>query len=169
MKGINKILRLFLFGFIMFSIFSCKTASIINFESENFENFKNDTISLESLPEDFYFSRILTATCVDIVIFKFSKQNNFKELFAKNIVIEDDDGNVIFKQDSMKFKSYDSINVIQDCHYKTYSYEIPYEEFDRVTLRNYKTNCIILSFEIDGTKYSEKLKRDEKKYLVTRT
>ena len=44
----------------MFSIFSCKTASIINFESEKFEKFKNGSLSLKQLPEEYYFARILT-------------------------------------------------------------------------------------------------------------
>ena len=153
----------------MFTIFSCKTASIVNFESENFENFKKDAIALETLPEEFYFTRILTASCVDIVVFKFSKENIFNEFLAKDIVIEDDDRNIIYKRDFMKFNSYDLTDVINDCHYKTYSYEIPREEFDRIALKNYKTSYVIISFEIDGIKYSEKLKREEKKYFVTRT
>ena len=153
----------------MFSVFSCKTASIVNFESENFANFKKESISLDVLPQEFYFTRILTATCVNIVIFKFSKNDNFKEFFVKNIIIEDDNGNIIYKKDLVELNSYDSTDIINDCHYKIYSYEIPHEEFDRIALKNYRTNFIIISFEVDGIKYSEKLKREEKKYIVTPT
>ena len=169
MKEISKIILLLLIGCVMFSIFSCKTTSIINFESEKFEKFKNGSLSLKQLPEEYYFARILTATCVDIVFFKFSKKNSFEDIFAKNVVVNDDNGNLIYKRDYMQFNSYNSTDFINNCHYKTYFYEIPHEELDRITLKNYKTEYIILSFEINGVKSSEKLKRVEKKYIVART
>ena len=153
----------------MFSILSCQTASLVNFENEEFEKFKNGSLNLKQLPEEYYFARILTATCVDIVIFKYSKNNSFENIVAKNLVINDDNGNLIYKRDSMKFNSYDSTDIINNYHYKTYFYEVPQEEFDRITLKNYKTAFITVNFEIDGKQYSEKLKRVEKKYIVTRT
>ena len=169
MKEINKIIILLSIGCIMFSICSCKTASIVTFESARFERFKNGVITSEILSEEFYFTRILTATCVDIVIFKFSKKNNFEDIFVKNIVIIDDTGNKLFEKEKVLLTSNGILHSEYDCNYEIYSYEIPSEEFDKITFQNYKSNCILLSFEIDGTKYTEKLKRNEKKYVVTRT
>jgi len=169
MKEINKIIVLLLIECVMFSILSCKTAAIVNFETSSFEQFKTGSLSLKQLPEEFYFARILTANCVDIVIFKFSEKNRFEDIVAKNIVVNDDNGNLIYKRDYLILNSYDSIDAINNCHYKTYFYEFPHEEFDRIALRNYKTKYIILNFEINGVKYSEKLIRNEKKYIVSRT
>ncbi len=168
MNGISRTIAFLLMGCAMLS-FSCTAASVVSFESEKFEDFKKDTLTLGTLPEEFYFTRILTATCVVIVFFKFSQENTFKDTFAKDIVIADDNGNPIYKKDFMKLNSYDSIDTLNDCYYKTYFYEIPNEAFDRNVLKNYRTDFITVYFEVDGKKYLEKLKRVEKKYLVTRT
>ncbi len=106
MNGISRTIAFLLMGCAMLS-FSCTAASVVSFESEKFEDFKKDTLTLGTLPEEFYFTRILTATCVVIVFFKFSQENTFKDTFAKYIVIADDNGNPIYKKDFMKLNSYD--------------------------------------------------------------
>lgn len=170
MRENNKIIQnLVLLGILWMSLFSCETASVVNFESENYENFKNGDIKLEMLPDDFYFTRILTATCVELVFLKFSKNNAFKEMTLKNIVITDDMGKTLYKNELLDVQSHDSTDILNDCAYKLYYYEIPTENFNRVTLKNHNTKYLMFSFEIDGKKYSEKLKRVEKKYLVLPT
>lgn len=169
MREINKILNKIIIGCVIMSLLSCKTASLVNFENENFEKFKNNTLSLQILPEEFYFSRILTAIRVDFVFRRFSKTNNFNEIIMQNITIQDDSGNIIYRNELPYLQVYDEVETLNECGYKIYYCEIPQEEFDRNILKNYKTKFIILSFEINGKQYSEKLKRVEKKYLITRT
>ena len=42
-------------------------------------------------------------------------------------------------------------------------------ELNRNVLRNLKTKFIIIMFEINGKKYSEKLNRVETRYVITQT
>lgn len=170
MKEINRFIqKLTLLGIICMSLFSCETASIVNFESEKYENFKNGDIKLDAFPTDFYFSRILTATCVELVFLRFSKNNDFEEIILKNIVIADDAGKTLYKNEYPNVQSFDSIDKINNCAHKVYYYEVPTQDFDRLTLKNYNTKYLMVSFEIGDTIYSEKLKRVEKKYIVSPT
>ena len=73
MKEISKLILLFLLGYVIFSIFSCKTASIVNFESESFEQFKSNSILIDEYPDTFYYTRVTTAVWVQLIFRKFSK------------------------------------------------------------------------------------------------
>ena len=160
---------LFLLVCVMFSLFSCKTASLVNFESESYEQFKNETLYLEELPEEFYYARILTATCIEIVLRRFSLNNDFGEIKLENVKLVDDKGLDIYENEQISLTSNGIVHIENDCNYEIYAFQIETSVFFPQKLENYKTDYIILSFEIDGKKYSEKLNRVEKKYIVTRT
>lgn len=169
MKEISKIIILFLLGYVMFSIFSCKTASIVNFESESFEQFKSNSILIDEYPDTFYYTRITTAVWVQIIFRKFSKENDFSEIFLQNITIIDDKETELYKAENILLSSNGVLHSENNCNYEIYSYQIENSDFTPNVLQTYKTEYIILNFEINGIKYSERLKRNEKKYLVTRT
>lgn len=169
MKEINRIIRSLLLGCIMFSIFSCKTASIVNFESESFENFKKQSYSLDNYQTTFYFARVTTAVWVNLIFFRFSKENNFSDIYIKNVSIYDDKNTKLFEKDIIKITSNGYVHNEKDVNYEIYSYKIENSELSPQWLSNYETEYIILYFEINGIKYSEKLKRVEKKYIVTQT
>ena len=44
---------------ILFSLSSCKTTSIVNYESEQYEQFKQNSDCLYTVFDEFYFSRIM--------------------------------------------------------------------------------------------------------------
>ena len=54
-------------------------------------------------------------------------------------------------------------------NYQIYSYKMSDNELNRNVLRNLKTKFIIIIFEINGKKYSEKLNRVETRYVITQT
>lgn len=168
MKEINRIIKMLFLGCAVFFIFSCKTASIVNFESENFERFKNQSDS-QNYPDTFYFARVMTASCVDLIFFRFSRDGDCSDILVKNIAVYDDKNVKLFEKEILKITSNGFVHKEKDVDYEIYSYEMPREEFDRTTLKNCKTDYIILNFEIGGIKYSEKLNRVEKKYLLTRS
>ena len=170
MREINKVFMIIiLLELIAISIISCKTVSLVNFESEEFEQFKIYKSNNINNSGDLYFTRIITAKCIDIVFRKISINKDFKDICIENIQIFDDGGNRIFSKKVIQLTSSGITHKLNDYEYQIYSYEIPNEEFDRFFLKNYKTAFIIISFEIEGKQYSEKLKRVEKKYIVTRT
>ena len=100
------------------SIFSCKTDSLVTFESELFRAYRDGNVSLDEFSEDFYFTRILTTICVDIVILKFSKYNEFKDIVLDNIEIIDDNGKKIFEAGKTPFKCHEGIENLNNCNYK---------------------------------------------------
>lgn len=170
MKEINKIfIKIVFFVVICMSFFSCKTDSFVTFESELFRAYRDGNVSLDEFSENFYFTRILTTICVDIVILRFSKYNEFRDIVLDNIEIEDDNGEKIFEAGKTSLKCHEGTENLNNCNYKVYYWEIPQNEFDRIVLKNYKTKYVILRFKIDGIEYTEKLKRIEKKYFITRT
>lgn len=170
MKEINKyFLKIIILIIFCTLVFSCKTYSLVNFESESFRAFKDGDLLLDELPEEFYYTRILTAICVDIVFLRFSKFNDFNDVVLDKLTIKDDKGEVIFNANKIQLKSHNGIEILNNCNYKVYFWEIPQEQFDRNILRNYKTKYVILNFEIERKNYSKKLKRVEKKYILTRT
>lgn len=169
MKEISRIIVFLLIGGIMFSIFSCKTASIVSFESENFEQFKADSILIDEYPDTFYYARVTTAVWVQLIFIKFSKKNDFSKSIFQNISIFDDKGSELYKKEQVSLSSNGILHSENGCNYEIYSYQIGKSEFNPNILENYITEYIILAFEINGKKYSERLKRIEKKYLVTRT
>ena len=169
MKEISKLSIILLLGCLMFTTFSCKTASIINFESEAFEKFKSSSIRIEEYPDTFYYTRITTAVWVQLIFRKFSKENDFSELILQNISIVDDEGLELYKVDNVLIFSNDVLHSENSCNYQIYSYQIDNSVLSPEVFQKNQTEYIIINFEIDGIKYSEKLTRDEKKYLVTRT
>lgn len=153
----------------MFSLFSCKTASIVNFESEKFEQFKTKAVLIDAYPDTFYYARVMTAVQVQLIFMKFSKENDFSETLFQNISMLDDKGSELYKKEQVSLSSNGILHSENSCNYEIYSYQIEKSEFAPNILEHHITEYIILAFEIDGKKYSEKLKRVEKKYLVTRT
>jgi len=169
MKGINKII-IFFFVMIVFSmdLFSCKMVSLVSYESEEFEKFKNKPLSESELPNDIYFTRIMTTVWVDLIFRKFSKSGDFDEMEVKNISIEDDRGRVIEEFQDSVLKSNGVNNELNGCNYQLYSYRIDNEEL-RLRLEKYKTKYIMFYYEINGQKYSERLNRTVEKYPLLRT
>ncbi|MDE6718979.1 MAG: hypothetical protein K2J68_03890 [Treponemataceae bacterium] len=164
-----RIIVVLLMASVMFSLSSCKTASIVNFESEKFEQFKTNSISIDEYPDTFYYAHVMTAVQVQLIFMKFSKENDFSETLFQNISMLDDKGIELYKKEQVSLSSNGIPHSENGCNYEIYSYQIEKSEFAPNILENHITEYIILAFEIDGKKYSEKLKRVEKKYLVTRT
>ena len=169
MKESGRIIVFLLMVCVMFSLFSCKTASIVNFESEKFEQFKTNATLIDAYPNTFYYARVMTAVQVQLIFMKFSKENDFSETLFQNISMLDDKGIELYKKEQVSLSSNGILHSENGCNYEIYSYQIEKSEFAPNILKNHITEYIILAFEIDGKKYSEKLKRVEKKYLVTRT
>lgn len=153
----------------MFSIFSCKVASIVSFESENFERFKADAILIDECSDSFYYARVTTAVQVTLIFRKFSKENDFPETLFQNISIFDDKGSELYKKEQVSLLPNGIVHSENGRNYEIYSYQIEKSECNPNILENHKTEYIILSFETEGKRYSEKLTRVEKKYLVTRS
>ncbi len=168
MNGISRTIAFLLVGCAMLS-FSCTAASVVSFESENFERFKVNAILTDESPDTFYYARVTTAVRVALIFRKFSKENDFPETLFQNISIFDDKGTVLYKKERVSLSPNGIVHSENGRNYEIYSYEIEKSECNPNILENHKTEYIILAFEIDGKKYSEKLKRVEKKYLVTRT
>ena len=119
MKEINKyFLKIIILIFFCTLVFSCKTDSLVNFESESFRAFKNGDLLLDELPEEFYYTRILTAICVDIVFLRFSKFNDFNDVVLDKLTIKDDKGEVIFNANKIPLKSHKGIEILNNCNYK---------------------------------------------------
>ena len=169
MKEINKVKTSIFIICIFLSFISCKTFPLVSFESEKYEQFKHSSKQLEDIPNEFYFSRIMTSVCVDIIFRKFSIENKFENISVHNLIIKDDKNNIIFQKDNVILKSNGINHYEKEICFQLYSYKITENELNRKELENYKTKYVILSFIIDGKEYSEKLKRVEKKHLLTRT
>ena len=144
------------------SFFSCRTVSIVDFESEGYERFKVGKTAFQDLPDEFYFARIMTAVCVDVVFRKFSARKEFEQIEIRSITIRDDRGNIIFEQDSACLDPNGISHVEKNHTYQLYSFKIPQEQLSSQELSQYKTHYITFSFEISGKGYSEKLKHIEK-------
>ncbi|MGN0739706.1 MAG: hypothetical protein ACI4LX_06005 [Treponema sp.] len=169
MKEISRIIIFLLMGFVIFSLSSCKTAFIVNFESESFEKFKTGSFLTDEYPETFYYTRVTTSVWVQLIFRKFSRNNNFSEILVQNILILDDKGTELYKKNQVSLSSNGILHSENNCNYEIYLYQIENTDFAPVILENNKTEYIILKFEIEGKKYSEKLKRVEKKHLVLPT
>lgn len=175
MKRINKKLSsLFITFLLSFVISSCKTDSLVNFESEEYNIFLAGNNNIEKFPDEFYYSRIITSVNVDIIIRKFSlnkKVFDCQELKVSQLEISDDSENIIYFCKEKNIRAYLSSesDTTNNFYYKIYSIKIPEEEFSRNELIDSKSQYLIMTYEIDGVKYSEKLFRDEKKYFITRT
>ena len=170
MKEINKyFLKIIILIIFCTLVFSCKTDSLVNFESESFRAFKNGDLLLDELPEEFYFTRIMTTVCVDIIFRKFSVENKFENISVHNLIIKDDKKNIIFQKDNVILKSNGINHYEKEICFQLYSYELTENELNRLDLEKYKTKYVTLSYNIDGVSYSEKLKLIEKKYILTRT
>lgn len=169
MKEINKtIFKILIGGVLIMSLFACKTASIVNFESEKYDEFKKSESS-KLYPDDFYFTRIMTAMWVDIVFTKFSKTNDFSDITVKNITIFDDKGTTLYKKESVSLAPYEGVNTENNCNYKIYSFIIDNAELNPDIITNHKTKYITINYQIENDVYIEVLKRTEMKYIVTRT
>lgn len=165
MKGINKILIIF----YLLSLLSCKTASLITFESEKHADFNNNKITKVD-DDPFFYNRILTAVCVDIVFFKYSKTKDFNDICVKKFKIYDDNENLIYFKENVVLSSFNStIDEINNFYSKIYYHEFAEEEISRSKFENYKTKYVILKYEIDGKEYSDKLIRKEEKHFVLPT
>ena len=105
MKETNKIKIFVLIITIIFSLESCKIIPSVSFESEKYEQFKKADKFSESLPNEFYFTRIMTTVCVDIIFRKFSVENKFENISVHNLIIKDDKKNIIFQKDNVILKS----------------------------------------------------------------
>ena len=70
---------------------------------------------------------------------RFSKFNDFNDVVLDKLTIKDDKGEVIFNANKIPLKSHKGIEILNNCNYKVYYWEIPQEQFDRNILRNYKT------------------------------
>lgn len=166
----NKILKkISLLSIFAVLLISCKTASIVNFESISYEKFMEGTFFIPEDCETFYFTRILTASCVNIVFLEFSTDDKNQNILIRDFTIKDDNDNTIFKKDEIIPTTTGLIYSQNNYQYKIFSYDPNTNELERSNLKFYKTNHLILEFEINGIKYKDKLKRVEKKYLVTRT
>lgn len=154
---------------ILFSLSSCKTTSIVNYESEQYEQFKQNSDCLYTVFDEFYFSRIMTTVYTDLIIKRFSKNNVFPEIKIENIIIKDDSENIVFQKKEMHLKPNGINHVENGYNYQIYSYKMSDNELNRNVLRNLKTKFIIMMFEINGKTYSEKLNRVETRYVITQT
>lgn len=169
MKETNKIKIFVLIITIIFSLESCKIIPSVSFESEKYEQFKRADKFSESLPDEFYFTKIMTTVCVDIIFRKFSVENKFENISVHNLIIKDDKKNIIFQKDNVILKSNGINHYEKEICFQLYSYELTENELNRLDLEKYKTKYVTLSYNIDGVSYSERLKRIEKKYILTRT
>ena len=171
MKEISKRIIISIIAISVFmGFFSCKMDSLVTYESEAFEKFKNGSLNETSLPDELYYARIMTNFWLDLIISKYSKENDFHEISVKNISIVDDKNNLIYQSDSLDFDSFEvkDTDIVNAYHYKIYHYQINDEEL-RLKLKECKTKHLIFNFEIDGKKYSEKLKRFVETYPILRT
>lgn len=169
MKETSKLVRCIFIGLCMFPVFSCSTASIVNFESIGFRELRNNDFKLESLPNVFFFARIMTATSVEIIFYNFSKDDIFEKFTIKNLSIKDSNGKIIYEKKQIEPETTNLLHNEKNCNYKIFSYVLKKEEVDRLFLKKYKTDYLIIHFEINGKIYSDKLLRVENKYLVTKT
>lgn len=170
MKEISKTAIIFLvMGCFSVGLFSCKRGTFVNFESDAFEEFKKREVNSLELPDDFYYTRIMTTECVDLIFRKFSLKNEFENINVKNITIADDKGNVIYRKEEIELKPTGFTYNDNNCNYQIYSYEIDNNEFNRDELRSYKTKYITVNFEINGKTYSETLKKTVSRYPIMRT
>lgn len=175
MKRINKKLSLIFISFLLcLVISSCKTDSWVNFESEEYNIFLTGDYNNKKFPDDFYYSRIMTVVNVDIIIRKFSSNKEIfdcQEIKVAQLELSDDRGNTIYfcKEKNLGAYTSSESDTKNNLFYKIYSFKVPEEELSRNELIKSKSQYLMMTYEIDGVKYSEKLIRDEKKYFITRT
>ena len=167
----NKIYsKLILIVFLFFSLFSCKTTSLVNYESINYEKFQEGILNISVMSDnDLYFTRIITATSSTICFFRYSEKKDIQDINIKNLKIKDEYENLIYEKQMIIPETTGLIHNENNFYYKIFSFDIDPAELDRQILKNYKTNFIILEFEINGKHLSDKLKKVEKKYIVTPT
>ena len=162
--------KIILMLFYLLSLFSCKSASLVNYESINYENFQKGTLNIPVMTnDDLYFTRIMTATSSTICFFRYSEKKDIQDINIKNLKIKDEYENLIYEKQMIIPETTGLIHNENNFYYKIFSFDIDPAELDRQILKNYKTNFIILEFEINGKHLSDKLKKIEKKYIVTPT
>ncbi|MEE3313469.1 MAG: hypothetical protein VZR56_04845 [Treponema sp.] len=170
MKEISKIVMLFIvMGCLSIALFSCRMGSMVNFESESYERFKSGG---ENFPENLkegYFARVMIVNSVELVLQKLSKEDEFDETLIADISIKDDKNSLIYKKDSISFRSVNVKNTSNEYYQNLYICEIDENDIEPDMLEKYKTKYIIFHYEIDGIQYSEKLKRTVVRYPILRT
>ncbi len=154
----------------LLSLFSCKSSSLVNYESINYENFQKGTLNIPVMTnDDFYFTRIMTATSSTICFFRYSEKKDIPDIAINNLKIKDENGNLIYEKSMIIPETTGLIHNEKNFYYKIFSLDIDSAELDRKFLKNYKTQFIIVDFEINGKHLSDKLKKIEKKYVISRT
>ena len=90
---------------IFMGLFSCKIGSMVNFESESYERFKSGGENFPENLKEVYFARVMIVNSVEVVLQKLSKEDEFDETLIANISIKDDKNSLIYKKDSVFFRS----------------------------------------------------------------
>jgi len=170
MKEISKIVMLFIvMGCLSIALFSCRMGSMVNFESESYERFKSGGENFPENLNEVYFARVMIVNSVELVLQKLSKEDEFDETLIADISIKDDKNSLIYKKDSISFRSVNVKNNSNEYYQNLYICEIDENDIEPDMLEKYKTKYIIFHYEIDGIQYSEKLKRTVERYPILRT
>ncbi len=170
MKEISKIVMLFIvMGCLSIALFSCRMGSMVNFESESYERFKSGGENFPENLKEMYFARVMIVNSVELVLQKLSKEDEFDETLIADISIKDDKNSLIYKKDSISFRSVDVKNNSNEYYQNLYICEIDENDIEPDMLEKYKTKYITLVFEIENIQYSEKLKRTVVRYPILRT
>ena len=170
MKEISKVVMLFIvMGCLPITLFSCRMGSMVNFESESYERFKSGGENFPENLKEVYFARVMIVNSVELVLQKLSKEDEFDETLIADISIKDDKNSLIYKKDSISFRSVDVKNNSNEYYQNLYICEIDENDIEPDMLEKYKTKYITLVFEIENIQYSEKLKRTVVRYPILRT
>lgn len=170
MKEISKVVMLFIvMGCLSITLFSCRMGSMVNFESESYERFKSGGENFPENLKEVYFARVMIVNSVELVLQKLSKEDEFDETLIADISIKDDKNSLIYKKDSISFRSVNVKNNSNEYYQNLYICEIDENDIEPDRLEKYKTKYIIFHYEIDGIQYSEKLKRTVERYPILRT
>lgn len=169
MKELNKrfITGIIIVGVAMGFLF-CKTDYIISFESEEFNTLNGNVFKKLETTNDIYRTRIMTTVWLELIFKRFSKNTTFEKITITNIILEDDKGNEIEHFQEVSLEANGIMHEENGSFYQLYSFRIE-DEALRIKIKKYKTKYILLKYEINGEKYSEKLKRVVEKYPILRT
>lgn len=114
----------------------------------------------------FFYSKIPSVNDITIVFINLSKNNDFPEQIEVNFLITDDKQNTILEKTNLPLHGHAGVDaVFRNGYYcKVYYYDVSESELTLDQLYGYKTKYLMLDYEINGIKYSERLIRNERTY-----
>lgn len=163
MKGISRLLIIFFIGGFVF--ISCTE---INVAYENKELLNAPHFSIKENYGDYYiFTHVDTTMDVLIIFHVFTKKEiSHEKLSISEFSLKDSNGNMLHQVKSEILKTQGDKSPTEGFYNNIFMFDIGSVPIDRETLLDKDIEYLTVEYEINGTKYLEKLDRIERRSFI---